>query len=179
MSYKTLRDAVNDLEKTGQLVRVKTEVDPNLEMAEIHRRVFDAKGPAILFEKVKGSPFQAVSNLYGTYERTDFLFRNTLRAVEKVVALKIDPTEFFKKPLYYAGAPLTALKALPMRLPLSPWGDCGGGFWVVARYGMQCLYYNDIEEGFNNSPVNADGIMTSYGCNQTSLLDFIRHVIIG
>ena len=119
MSYKNLRAAVNDLEKTGQLVRIKTEVDPNLEMAEIHRRVFDAKGPAILFENVKGSPFQAVSNLYGTYERTDFLFRHTLRAVEKVVALKIDPAEFFKKPLYYAGAPLTALKALPMRVPLS------------------------------------------------------------
>ena len=43
MSYRSLRDAVLDLEKTGQLLRIKSEVDPNLEMAEIHRRVFEAR----------------------------------------------------------------------------------------------------------------------------------------
>ncbi|MEM6879213.1 MAG: 3-octaprenyl-4-hydroxybenzoate carboxy-lyase, partial [Bacteroidota bacterium] len=68
MPYKSLRDAARDLERTGQLIRVKTEVDPDLEMAEIHRRIFDQGGPAILFERVKGSPFQALSNLYGTFE---------------------------------------------------------------------------------------------------------------
>ena len=46
MSYKSLRDSVNDLERNGMLLRIKSEVDPNLEMAEIHRRVFEAKGPA-------------------------------------------------------------------------------------------------------------------------------------
>ena len=65
-----MRDCVNDLEKNGQLVRVKAEVDPDLEMAEIHKRVYDAKGPAIFFEKVKGSPFSAVSNIIW-YRRTD------------------------------------------------------------------------------------------------------------
>ncbi len=119
MSYKSLRAAVNDLEKTGQLRRIKTEIDPDLEMAEIHRRVYDAQGTALLFERVKGSPFQAVSNIYGTYERTDFLFRHTIRAVEKVVELKLDPTNFLKNPMRYLGAPFTALKALPMKLPLS------------------------------------------------------------
>ncbi len=119
MSYKSLWDAVLDLEKHGKLKRIKTEVDPNLEMAEIHRRVFEAQGPALLFERVKGSPFKAVSNLYGTYERTDFLFRHTLAKVQKVVELKLDPTAFLKKPLRYLGAPFTALTALPMRIPLS------------------------------------------------------------
>ncbi len=119
MSYKSLWDAVLDLEKHGKLKRIKTEVDPNLEMAEIHRRVFEAQGPALLFEKVKGSPFKAVSNLYGTYERTDFLFRHTLDKVQKVVELKLDPTAFFKNPLRYLGAPFTALTALPMKIPLS------------------------------------------------------------
>lgn len=113
--YKSLKDAVLDLEKHGDLIRVKTEVDPDLEMAEIHRRVFDAKGPAILFERVKGSPFQAVSNIYGTYERTEFLFRHTLEKVQRVVELKADPTHFFKNPMRYLGAPFTALTALPMR----------------------------------------------------------------
>ena len=118
MAYKNLRAAVTDLEKSGQLKRISIEVDPNLEMAEIHRRVFEARGPAILFERVKGSPFQALSNMYGTFERTDFLFRHTIKQVEKVIRLKLDPSEFIKKPLQYASAPFTALKSLPMRIPL-------------------------------------------------------------
>jgi 4-hydroxy-3-polyprenylbenzoate decarboxylase len=113
--YASLRDAANDLERTGQLVRVKEEVDPNLEMAELHRRVFDAGGPALLFERVKGSPFQALSNLYGTFERTEYLFRDTLPKVKKVVELKADPANFAKNPFRYAGAPFTALSALPRK----------------------------------------------------------------
>lgn len=110
-----MRECVNDLEKHGHLIRIKQEVDPNLEMAEIHRRIFDQKGPAILFEKVKGSPFQAVSNIYGTVERTEFLFRHSLQKVQKVIELKADPTRFLKNPLRYLSAPFTALSALPMK----------------------------------------------------------------
>ncbi len=115
MSYKSLRGAALDLEKHGQLLRIKSEVDPNLEMAEIHRRVFEAQGPAILFENVKGSPFPALSNLYGTFERTEFLFRHTIEKVQKVIELKADPANFIKNPTRYLGAPFTALTALPMR----------------------------------------------------------------
>lgn len=114
-----MKSAADDLERHGKLKRIKIEVDPDLEIAEIHRRVFEAEGPALLFERVKGSPFQAISNIYGTFERTDFLFRHTIRAVEKVVELKLDPTNFLKKPLRYIGSPLTALTSLPMKLPLS------------------------------------------------------------
>lgn len=110
-----MHQCVQDLEKHGHLIRVKSEIDPDLEMAEVHRRVFDKQGPAILFEHVKGSPFPAVSNIYGTYERTDFLFRKTLGKVQKVIELKADPTNFFQNPLRYLGAPFTALSALPMR----------------------------------------------------------------
>ncbi|MFT5166702.1 MAG: 4-hydroxy-3-polyprenylbenzoate decarboxylase [Saprospiraceae bacterium] len=115
MAYKSMNDCIRDLEKHGQLIRIKEEVDPYLEMAEIHRRIFDAKGPAILFEKVKGSPFPAVSNIYGTYERTAFLFRKTLDKVQKVVELKANPANFLKNPLRYLSAPFTALTALPMK----------------------------------------------------------------
>lgn len=104
-----------DLERNGHLIRIKSELDPDLEMAEVHRRIFDQGGPALLFERVKGSPFQALSNLYGTHERTDFLFRHTLRKVQKVIELKADPTNFLRQPLRYLGAPFTALSALPMR----------------------------------------------------------------
>ena len=113
--YSSLRKCAQDLEKNGQLIRIKTEVDPYLEMAEIHRRIFDKQGPAILFEKVKGSPFQAISNIYGTFERTDFIFRKTLPKIKKVIALKADPTRLLKSPLGYASAPFTALKALPRK----------------------------------------------------------------
>ena len=115
MSYKSLRAAAEDLERTGQLIRVKEEVDPNLEMAEVHRRIFDAGGPAILFERVKGSPFQALSNLYGTYERTEWLFRHSIARVQKVIELKADPTRLLKNPLRYVSAPFTALTALPLK----------------------------------------------------------------
>ncbi|MBX2892284.1 MAG: UbiD family decarboxylase [Saprospiraceae bacterium] len=115
MAYTSLRAAVLDLERHGQLLRVKEEVDPHLDIAEIHRQVFKRQGPAILFERVKGSPFQAVSNIYGTFERTAFLFRHTLDRVKRVIELKKDPTSMLKKPGRYLGAPFTALSALPMR----------------------------------------------------------------
>jgi 4-hydroxy-3-polyprenylbenzoate decarboxylase len=115
MSYRSLKACVLDLEKNGMLVRMRSEVDPNLEIAEIHRRIYEAGGPAILFEHVKGSPFPALSNLYGTFERTEFLFRHTLERVSKVIELKADPTNFFRSPFRYLGAPLTALSALPRR----------------------------------------------------------------
>jgi 4-hydroxy-3-polyprenylbenzoate decarboxylase len=113
--YASLREAVIDLEKHKQLMRVKDEVDGDLEVAEIHRRVFDAGGPAILFEKIKGSPFQAVSNIYGTYERTDFLFRHTMESVRKLMAIKAKPESLLKAPLSNLSVPFTALKALPKK----------------------------------------------------------------
>ncbi len=113
--YNSLSDCIKDLEKRGMIVRIKSEVDPYLEMAEIHRRVYDAKGPAIFYEKIKGSPFVAVSNLYGTIDRTEFIFRHTIKNVKKVIALKADPSRALKKPLHFASAPFTALTALPMK----------------------------------------------------------------
>ncbi len=119
MQYKNLRQAVNDLERHGMLLRIREEVDPNLEIAAIHRQIFEQQGPAILFEKVKGSPFQAVSNIYGTFEQTAFLFRNTIERVKRIIELKKDPTAALKSPGRYIGAPFTAFSALPMR----SWGS--------------------------------------------------------
>lgn len=113
--YKSMQEVVKDLEANNMLLRIKHEVDPNLEVAEIHRQVYDKEGPAIFFEKIKGSPFPGLSNLYGTIERTEFLFRKTLPKVKKVIELKADPTRLLKNPLRYIGAPFTALTALPMK----------------------------------------------------------------
>ena len=77
MHYSSLQQAVDDLEKHGHLIRIKEEVDPNLQMSSIHLRVHEMGGPALLYENVKGSPFMAVSNLFGTIERSRFMFRKT------------------------------------------------------------------------------------------------------
>ena len=115
---------VADLEKNKELIRIKSPVDPNLEMAEIHRRIYDQGGPAILFENVMGSPFPALSNVYGTIKRTEFLFKDTLADVKKIIELKADPTNFLRNPLRYWKAPFTALTALPQKtfFPASTWG---------------------------------------------------------
>ncbi len=75
MIYKSLKQCVDDLEQNGHLVIIKEELDPNLEMAEIQRRVYQNQGPALLFENVKGCSFPAVSNLFGTIDRSRFIFR--------------------------------------------------------------------------------------------------------
>ncbi len=115
MGYSSLAECVSDLEKHGHLIRIKGEVDPYLEMAAIHLRIFEQGGPAILFEKIKGSKFPAVSNLFGTLERSKFMFRDSLGSVEQLVALRSDPIKALKNPLKYAGSSLTALSALPLK----------------------------------------------------------------
>ncbi|MDX8383685.1 MAG: UbiD family decarboxylase, partial [Ghiorsea sp.] len=54
MSYKDMREFIADLEKRGELKRITTEISTDLEMTEISQRVLEARGPALLFENVKG-----------------------------------------------------------------------------------------------------------------------------
>ncbi|MBI2280643.1 MAG: UbiD family decarboxylase [Bacteroidetes bacterium] len=116
MIYKSTKDCVEDLERNGHLVRIKEEVDPNLEMAAIHLRVFENNGPAILFENIKGCEFQAVSNLFGTLERSKFIFRHTFEKVQQLVELKNDPIKAIKSPIKNLSAGLLALKSLPKKV---------------------------------------------------------------
>jgi len=113
MGYKSLADCVSDLEKHGRLVRIREEVDPFLEAAAIHLRVFENQGPALLFENIKGSKFPAVSNLFGTLDRSKFIFRDTLDQIKMLVDLKSDPLKALKSPYKYSRVGLTALSALP------------------------------------------------------------------
>src|SRR5262245_5348873 len=69
-----LRDLLALLRERGALAEVTVEVDPRLEVAEIHRRVIAAGGPALLFRNVKGSAFPLVTNLFGTPERVAWAF---------------------------------------------------------------------------------------------------------
>jgi 4-hydroxy-3-polyprenylbenzoate decarboxylase len=149
MGYRNLRACIDDLGRHGRLVRIDAEIDPHLEMAEIHRRVYQAQGPALYFARVKGCAFPMVSNLYGTLDRTRFLFRDALEAVRKLVELKIDPSALGKRPWRYLGVPRTLLHALPRhnrtgpilahkttlsRLPqLKCWPHDGGAFVTLPQ----------------------------------------------
>jgi len=157
MSYSSLQDCLNDLEKNGHLVRIKQEVDPNLEMAAIHLKIFRKNGPAILFEKVKGSNFQAVSNLFGSVERSKFMFRHKLNQMQQMVELRNNPMVALKKPFKYFATAFAALKALPKKstfasgnfkeiqisdLPLiKHWPMDGGAFVTLPQ-----VYSEDIDK---------------------------------
>lgn len=158
MSYASLEQCLLDLEKNGMLVRIKQEVDPYLEMASIHLRIFDAKGPAILYEHVKGSKFRAASNIFGTLQRSEFIFRDTLKTVQQLIELKENPLEALKHPFNNLKAGLAALNTLPLKNPIQKpvmyeeisihdlplithWKNDGGAFVTLPQ-----VYTEDIEQ---------------------------------
>src|SRR4051812_25607977 len=124
MGYRNLQECVRDLQRTGQLVRIEQEIDPHLEAAEIQRRVYQAGGPAIFYARVKGCRFPMVSNLFGTLERTRYLFRDTLAAVRRLVELKIDPNNFWKNPWGYRGVPRSLSHMWLRRVRQGPILEC-------------------------------------------------------
>lgn len=164
MGYKNTQECVDDLEKHGQLVRVKEEVSSDLEMAAIHLRVFENNGPAVLFENIKDCKFKAVSNLHGSLERSKFIFRDTIEKIKILIDLKNDPLEAIKHPFKYAHIGLTAYSALPKRarfnnpvlqnqtsiskLPqIKCWPNDGGAFVT-----LPLVYTEDIDKpGVMNS----------------------------
>lgn len=120
MAHHSTQDAVEDLERSGQLIRVVQEVDPHLELAELQRRLYACKAPAVLFERVKGTPFPVLANLYGTVDRARFLFRHTLSVVEALVQAKGDPLSILHKPGLLPKLPFAGLNALPRKKSTGP-----------------------------------------------------------
>ena len=116
MAYKSLEVCIRDLEKNGQLLRIKEEVDPYLEMASIQLRAYEKGASAILFEKVKGTEFRALSNLFGDVDRSRFLFRDTMGMVQNIALLKKDPLLALKNPLKYLSTPKHLYNALPKKV---------------------------------------------------------------
>lgn len=157
MTYRSLKQCVDDLQRQGHLVRVDDVVDARLEAAEIQRRVYRSGGPAVLFSNVNGCQFPMVSNLFGTIERARFIFRDTYESVRRVIELKIDPNNFWQRPTRYWKAPLTALGMLPRgcssgpvlanettigQLPhLVSWPDDGGAFITLPQ-----VYTEDVQQ---------------------------------
>jgi 4-hydroxy-3-polyprenylbenzoate decarboxylase len=124
MGYRSLQQCVADLERYQQLVRIDAEIDPCLEVAEIQRRVYAAGGPALLFANVKGCRFPMVSNLFGTLDRTRFIFRDALEAVRHLVELKIDPSQLAQRPFRYLDVPRTLWSMWTRRVRSGPVVEC-------------------------------------------------------
>jgi 4-hydroxy-3-polyprenylbenzoate decarboxylase len=120
MIHRNLRSCLDDLERAKQLVRIDTPVDPYLEAGAIQRRVFRAGGPALLFTNVKGTPFPMAANIFGTLERTKYIFRSTLRRVEAMLAAKADPASVMKKPRLWPGLALGGWHTLPRTVKTGP-----------------------------------------------------------
>jgi UbiD family decarboxylase len=69
------------LRRERELVEIETEVDPRLEIAEIHRRVVAAGGPALLFRRVRGSAIPVVTNLFGSGHRVEIAFGSVPKVI--------------------------------------------------------------------------------------------------
>ncbi len=69
--HSDLRSFLSQLRQESDLVEIQAEVDPYLELPEIHRRIIAAGGPALLFTNIKGSHYPVVTNLFGTARRVE------------------------------------------------------------------------------------------------------------
>ena len=194
MGYRNLQACVRDLEKHGQLIRIDSEVDPHLEAGAIQRRVYAAGGPALLFTNVKGCRFPMLGNLFGTLERTRFLFRDTLPVIEKLVALKLNPLQALKQPFALPGIGLAAKNLLPKTvreaaatsgqctlsdLPqLVSWPDDGGAFITLP----QVYSEHPQQPGYRHSNLGMYRVQISgndYNQNEEAGLHYQIHRGIG
>ncbi|MCS6875098.1 MAG: UbiD family decarboxylase [Acidobacteriota bacterium] len=110
--HRDLRSFLKLLRQEGEITEIEAEVDPYLEIAEIHRRVISDGGKALFFRRVKGSSFPVVTNLFGTVKRIELAFGKkpenfVQRAVELVKeALPPKPSVLWE----YRDVLLSALK---------------------------------------------------------------------
>ena len=162
MGYSSLEECIKDLEENGYLIRIKEEVNPNLEIASRHLEEFEKSGKALLFENIKGSKYPAVSNLFGSLERSNFIFRDSIHKVKKLINLQINPIEGFKNPLASLQSAFYAFNALPKKVSLPKefeeilisdlpqikcWPDDGGAFITLPQ-----VFSEDIDNpGIMNS----------------------------
>ncbi|HEV8141074.1 MAG TPA: UbiD family decarboxylase domain-containing protein, partial [Pyrinomonadaceae bacterium] len=147
--HRNLRSFLDSLRRENNLVTVEAEVDPYLEIAEIHRRVINQGGPALLFTKVKGSRFPVVTNLFGTQKRIEFAFgprpEHFVKTLVQVAETLIPPTpaklwqhrKLGRKFLHLgtrntSRAPITSVIDRPANLKdlpvITTWHEDGGPF---------------------------------------------------
>lgn len=194
MGYLNLRQCVEDLQRQGQLVRIKQPIDAHLEAAAIQRRVYAAGGPAVYFENVQNCQFPMVSNLFGTIQRARIMFRDGLEAVRQLIEIREQPQGALKKPWNYLGVPRTALAMLPRSVNQGPvlanrttidalpqlksWPEDGGAFVTLPQ-----VYSEDpTEPGLRRSNLGMYRVQlsgNSYQPNEQIGLHYQIHRSIG
>jgi UbiD family decarboxylase len=150
--HRNLRSFLELLRRERDLVEVGAEVDPYLELAEVHRRVIERGGPALLFTKVKGSRYPVVTNLFGTERRIEQAFgpkpealvRQAVNVAESLLppkpaalwrqrALALEALKLGTKKV--RNAPVTEVVDRPARLDelpvLTTWQEDGGPFFTL------------------------------------------------
>ncbi len=140
MSYPSLEAALLDLEKHGMLLRIREEVSPDLLMPKMAEIATQKSMPALLFEHVKGSPFRAAANIFGTMERARFLFRKTWHKAETAIAFHADPISVLKHPKSLVALPGIGLSALPRKSLFAPVLD---QTTTLDRLPQICLHRDD------------------------------------
>ncbi|HEX8473815.1 MAG TPA: UbiD family decarboxylase [Pyrinomonadaceae bacterium] len=150
--HQNLRSFLNLLARENDLLTVEAEVDPYLELAEVHRRVIERGGPAILFKRVKGSRYPVVTNLFGTARRIEFAFgakpealvREVVHLAESLLpprpkdiwqhrslaleALRLGTRQTRRAPVTEAMDRPARLDELPV---LTTWQEDGGAFFTL------------------------------------------------
>ncbi len=150
--HSNLRSFLDLLARENDVVRVEALVDPYLELAEIHRRVIERGGPALLFERVKGSRYPVVTNLFGTARRIERAFgakpealvRDVVHVAENLLPPRLSKLwehrslalEALKLGTRRTGrAPVTQVLDQPGRLDelpvLTTWQEDGGAFLTL------------------------------------------------
>lgn len=147
--HPNLRTFLDLLTRENEITTVETEVDPYLEVAEVHRRVIDRGGQALLFKRVKGSRYPVVTNLFGTRRRIELAFgpkpeaivRELVQVAESLLPPR--PAELWKhralgREVLKLGtsnttrSPVTQVRDQPARLDelpvLTTWQEDGGPF---------------------------------------------------
>jgi UbiD family decarboxylase len=93
--HRNLRTFLDSLKRENEIVTIEAEVDPYLELAEVHRRVIEQGGPALMFSRVKGSRYPVVTNLFGTKKRIELAFgkkpENVVRELVHVAESLLPP----------------------------------------------------------------------------------------
>ncbi|KAB0669750.1 UbiD family decarboxylase [Oryzomonas sagensis] len=124
MGYRNLQECVADLERHGMLLRINAPLDPRLEIGAVQRRVYRSGGPALLFTNPVNCSFPLLGNLFGTLERTRFIFRDSLAGIRRLVDAKINPLSLIKHPLDALKTPFAAYHLLPRNVSHAPVLEC-------------------------------------------------------
>jgi 4-hydroxy-3-polyprenylbenzoate decarboxylase len=155
MGYRNLQECVADLEKHGRLLRVTAPLDANLEVGSVQRRVYQAGGPALLFTNVIDCRFPLLGNLFGTLERTRFIFRDTLDDIRTLVDLKLNPFSLLRNPLDLLKAPRAAYHLLPKRSNQAPVLECSttlSGLPQLVSWPMDGGAFLTLPQVYSESP---------------------------